>query len=456
VHIRKTSEIRPVPAEETSFSETISRQYILLRMIKGLLINFFALILFAGVSVSCSGEKSYQKEIEFWTLQLSPYFDEYFNDLITRYESEHPGVTIRHIDIPYDAAIQKLMAAASAGTPPDIINLSSDFLAKFEKFGLFADLREFDSEDSIRSRYLENALDECVYDKKIIALPWYLNTYAMIYNKALLRESGFDSSDVPKTFDEFTAFIREYKNRTGKYATFWNIGKDSYLPMMLGSEEIPMTDSLMTRALFNEPESASKIAGWINLVKGKYLSRDCVIRPGSAIIEPYQSGQVAMVFTGPVFLRQVKENAPGIYAVTGIAPPITGSSGKHELAAMALSVLSTSDYKQESYEFVRYILNAENQLRFAKMAPVFPSHKEALKDSYFTETDGSLETTARVMGAQYLPSATRLRSYLRHPRFDQLRNFFDEAVQNAVLTRITTQDALNKAAKSWNAVLDEN
>lgn len=421
-----------------------------------LLISLLALMLSAGLSLSCSGEKSEGKIIEFWTLQLSPYFDDYFRDLITRYESEHPGVTIRHIDIPYDAAIQKLMAAASAGTPPDIINLSSDFLAKFEKFGLFADLRDHDSEDSIRSRYLENALDECVYDNKIIALPWYLNTYAMIYNKALLRKAGFDSSDVPKTFDEFTAFIREYKNRTGKYATFWNIGRDSYLPMMLGSEDIPMTDSQMTKALFHEPESASKIGEWIALVKGKYLSRDCVIRPGSAIIEPYQSGQVAMVFTGPVFLRQVKENAPGIYAETGIAPPVTGRSGKHELAAMALSVLSTSVHKQESYEFVRYILNAENQLRFAKMAPVFPSHKEALTDSYFTDTDGTLETTARVMGAEYLPSATRLRSYLRHPRFDQLRNFFDEAIQNAALTRISTQDALDKAAKSWNAVLDEN
>ncbi|MCK6615306.1 MAG: sugar ABC transporter substrate-binding protein [Ignavibacteriaceae bacterium] len=421
-----------------------------------LLISLLALMLSAGLSLSCSRDKSEGKIIEFWTLQLSPYFDDYFRDLITRYESEHPGVTIRHIDIPYDAAIQKLMAAASAGTPPDIINLSSDFLAKFEKFGLFADLRNHDSEDSIRSRYLENALDECVYDNKIIALPWYLNTYAMIYNKDLLRKAGFDSSDVPKTFDEFTAFIREYKNRTGKYATFWNIGKDSYLPMMLGSEDIPMTDSQMTKALFNKPESSEKIAKWVDLVQGKYLSRDCVIRPGSAIIEPYQSGQVAMVFTGPVFLRQVKENAPGIYEETGIAPPVTGRTGKHELAAMALSVLSSSAHKQESYEFVRYILNAENQLRFAKMAPVFPSHNDALKDRYFTETDGSLETSARVMGAEYLPSATRLRSYLRHPRFDQLRNFFDEAIQNAALTRISTQDALDKAAKSWNAVLDEN
>lgn len=425
-------------------------------MKKRLLFLALALFALAVSTVTCTGKESGKKEIEFWTLQLSPYFDEYFNELITKYEAARPGITIRHIDIPYDAAIQKLMAAASAGTPPDIINLSADFLAKFEKFGLFADLRNFDDEDSIKSRYLENALTECIYNDKIIALPWYLNTYALIYNKTLLRNAGFDTTDVPKTFDEFTAFIREYKNRTGKFATFWNIGKDSYLPMMLGSEDIPMTDSSMSRALFAKPEAKAKIEAWVNLVKGKYLSRDCVIRPGSAIIEPYQSGQVAMVFTGPVFLRQVKENAPGIYAETGIAPPVTGKSGKHELAAMALSVLSTSDQKQESYEFVRYILNAENQLRFAKMAPVFPSHKEALKDSYFTETDGSLETTARVMGAQYLPSATRLRSYLRHPRFDQLRNFFDEAIQNAVLTRVSTQDALNKAAKSWNAVLDEN
>ena len=41
-----------------------------------------------------------------------------------------PSFEIVWVDIPYDAAIQKLLASAVAGNAPDIVNLSSDFLSK--------------------------------------------------------------------------------------------------------------------------------------------------------------------------------------------------------------------------------------------------------------------------------------------------------------------------------------
>lgn len=407
--------------------------------------------------ISCSSHDNDQRtEIEFWTLQLSPYFDTYFDEIIQNYEKQNPTIRITYVDIPYDAAIQKLLSAVAAGSPPDIINLSTDFLAKFDGLNVLADLSGYENISNLKKLYLNNALEECIYNGRVIALPWYLNTYAVIYNKKLLAEAGYDSSMVPQTFEEYTQFIRDYKNKTGKFATFWNIGKDSYLPMMLGSEGIAMTDSSMQNAVFDASPALEKISEWVDLVKTGYLSRDCVIKPGSAIVEPFQSAQVAMIFTGPVFLKRIKDNAPGVYAVTDIAPPLTGVTGKHELAAMSLSVMNGSKNKKEAFKFLSYILNAENQLRFCKMAPVFPSHIDALKDSYFRFSDGSLESKARIMGAEYLPTATRLRSYLRHPRFDRLRNFFDDAIQNAALTRTSTQSALQKAAGNWDAVLRED
>lgn len=417
---------------------------------------FLLLLVVLFSALACRSDKLDSRlEVKFWTLQLSPYFDDYFRDVIARFEKENPGIRIKHVDIPYDAAIQKLLAAAAAGTPPDIINLSADFLAKFEALDVLADLSQFESADTLNQAFLENALDECIYEGKIIALPWYLNTYCVIYNKKLLAEAGYDSLSVPQTFDEFTLFIRDYKDKTGKYAAFWNIGRDSYLPMLLGSEGLPMTDSLMQQVLFHTSPAYEKLNGWIALVKEGYLSRDCVFKPGSAIVEPYQSSQVAMIFTGPVFLKRIKDNAPTVYGQTGVAPPLTGKTGKHELAAMTLSVLNQSEHKREAYKFLRYILNSRNQLQFCKLAPVFPSVKEALGDIYFRESDGSPEGIARVMGAAHLPQAVRLRNYLRNPRFDMLRNIFDESVQIAALTGTDSRTALAKAAEKWNVILRE-
>ncbi len=393
--------------------------------------------------------------IEFWTLQLSPVFDNYFYGLINRYESENPEVKIRWIDLPYDAAVQKLLASVAAGNPPDVVNLSSDFLSKFYRLNAFADFTDYFSIDSLKNIFLENALDNCTFNSNVIALPWYLNTYAVLYNKSFFMQAGFNENDIPKTYDEVAEFTKAYKDSTGKFALFWNIGKDSFLPMLLESEGISMTNNEMTKAVFNSREGIEKISKWVELYKNGYLPRETVIQTGTSVIEPFQSGQVAMVLTGPVFLRMVRDNAPGIYEQTGIAPAIKGKQGTHELAAMSLSVLGKSKFKKEAVNFVLYVLNAENQLAFSKLTTTFPSVKEALEDEFFSTTDGSLETEARVIGAKELPAAKRLMMFYRHPQYDKLKDTFEEALQSAFLGRRTVEEALNRAAAQWNKILNE-
>jgi putative chitobiose transport system substrate-binding protein len=403
------------------------------------------------VSGGCS-KKTETVTLEFWTLQLSPVFDNYFKTVIKKYEARHPNIKIKWVDIPYDAAIQKLMSSIAAGNPPDAVNLSADFLAKFAGINALADLKGILPKDTLNV-FLPNALQACAINNKVVALPWYLNTYVYLYNKEYLEEGGFTDKQIPKTFEELVKFIKEYKKKTGKYAFFWNIGKDSYLPMMLESEGVNMTDPQMTKATFNSPEGISLISQWVDLYRGEYLQSESIVRPGSMTVEAYQSGQVASIFTGPVFINRIKTNSPSIYANTDVSLAIVGKTGKHDLAVMSLSIMATSMYKKETADFLLYLTNAENQLEFAKLSTTYPSVKEALKDSYFVALDGSAEAKARVIGAIELPYAYRLRKYFEHPQFDRLRDIFDESIQAACLGKMTTSEAVNEAAQKWNEIL---
>jgi putative chitobiose transport system substrate-binding protein len=398
----------------------------------------------------CSQE-GHQVTLEFWTLQLSPQFNDYFHTLIAAYEQEHPGVRVRWVDVPYDAAIQKLLSSAVAGNAPDVVNLSADFLSKFHAMGALADLAP-----ALRGcpfTFLPNALELCTFEGAIAGLPWYLNTYVVLYNRGLLREGGFTEGDLPSTFDGLVRFIRSYKDRTGKFALFWNIGKDSYLPMMLGSEGVPMTDDGLTHATFDTRRGISLVDAWVRLYREGYLQSESIIKPGSQIVEAYQSGQVLMIFTGPVFLNRVRNNAPAIFRETGVAPAIVGATGKHELAAMSVSVLSTSPHQAEATEFALFVTHPANQLAFSKLTNTFPSVLEALRDTFFTASARGIEPEARRLGASQLPHSTRLRSYLQHRDFDLLRDAFDEAVQKACLGSLSTEEALRGAAARWNVIL---
>ncbi len=411
----------------------------------------FTVILFLLLA-SC-GKNDDRTAIEFWTLQLSPTFNEYFHTLIAEYEKDHPDVRIVWVDIPYDAAIQKLLSSAVAGNAPDVVNLSADFLSKFHGMSALADITS--DVQHCGYSFLPNALDLCTYDGQIIALPWYLNSYVVIYNKEYIRASGFSAEDIPATYSELTRFIKSYKDRTEKFALYWNIGKDSYLPMMLVSEGIEMTDRTMTRALFNSDRGVELIDQWVQLYRQGYLPSESIINPGSTIVEAYQSGQVAMIVTGPVFLNRIKTNAPNIYAETDVAPVVTGATGRHDLAAMALSVLRSSKHKKEATDFALFVTSPENQLAFSRLTTTYPSVIEALRDTFFASTNTSLMTKARNLGASQLSSATRLRAYLDHPDFDKLRDSFDEAVQNACLGTMSTREALDKSAAEWNDVLQK-
>lgn len=408
----------------------------------------FALVLLAGCT-----KKEKGITIEFWTLQLSPVFDSYFNSLVKEYEASHPGIRIKYVDIPYDAATQKLLSSVASGQSPDVVNLSCDFLSKFAEMKALTDISEYRDRKELENLYFANALDECSVNKKIIALPWYLNSYAVIYNKTLLSNAGFSEKDVPRTYDQLLNFIKEYKDRTGKFAFFWSIGKESYLPMALASDSMELCDASISRALFNTPDAVKKISEWVDLYKGGYLDKDCIMKTNAGVIEAYQSGQCAMVFTGTNFLRRIKDNAPGIYKNTGIAPALTGKSGRHELAAMCLTVLKTSEHKKEAVDFAMYVTNAKNQLAFCKLVTIYPSVLEAMKDSYFTTEDGTLETKARIIGTRQLASAVRLRLFLLHPRCDLLQQSFDEAIQDACTGKKATRQAVADAAKEWNQIL---
>jgi putative chitobiose transport system substrate-binding protein len=160
-----------------------------------------------------------------------------------------------------------------------------------------------------------------------------------------------------------------------------------------------------------------------------------------------------MVFTGPVFLRRVKDNAPSIYKSTDVASAVVGKTGKHELAAMSISVMNSSIHKKEAVDFAFYVTNSENQIAFSKIETTYPSTIVALNDPFFTLDDGTLETKARIIGAKELFDAVRLRKYLEHPQFDKLRDAFDEAVQKACLGNATTKEALDEAAQKWNTIL---
>lgn len=402
---------------------------------------------------SCGPGERDPSVIEFWTLQLSPTFDDYIHGLVRTFEAQNPGVTVRWVDVPYQGITQKFLASIASGRSPDVVNLPADFVRSYVDLGALIALDTL-LPSGTREAYLPAAMDPLVTDGAAYALPWYLSTQVLFYDRAKLAAAGFSAADVPSTYDELLAFAQEYGRRTGDYAFFFALVVEGFLFEVLRAEGIPMTTPDGQRAAFNTPRAAAVLREWVAAFQSGAMPRESIAQGHSAALRLYQSGTIAMFIGGPQFLRIIEENAPTLYRTTEVAPAITGATGQKGLAVMALAVSARAANPALAARFAAFVTNAENQLAFSRLVPIYPSVTSALDDDYFAaDADTSIEARARALGAAQLPESVVLRPLLRN--YNRLQGSFKAHMLKAFLGTTTVEEALAGAEQDWNKILAE-
>jgi putative chitobiose transport system substrate-binding protein len=412
----------------------------------------FALCILLLLS-ACGPRERDPNVVEFWTLQLSPTFDDYINGMIATFEADHPGITVRWVDVPYEGITQKFLSSIAGGRAPDVVNLPADFVRKYVELGALVAVDTLLTSEVIDS-YFPAARAPLEMGQHLYGVPWYLSTQILIYDRAKIRAAGFDPDYTPVTYNELLAFSREYHARTGDYAFFFNVVVDSYLTEILESEGISMVSEDGTRATFNTPQAVRKIEEWVDTFRQGAMPRQSISQGHRGGLALFQSGTIAMFIGGPQYLMQIEQNSPTIYTSTDVAPAPVGEAGKMNLAVMALGVTTTTANAQMAAAFAAFVTNAENQLEFARTVPIYPSVMDAVDDPYFHEHDGSVEGRARVIGASQLSEAEMLKPVLGN--YNRLMENLKAHLLKAFLGDRSVQASLDAAVEDWNKILAED
>ena len=122
-------------------------------------------------------ETDTRKEVTVWTLQMGDFAD-YMNNIISKYESSHPNIKIKWIDVPFSEGDKRTLAAILSNNPPDLINLNPDFSAILAQKGTLYTIPE-----NKLSEYNKDIVDSLKYKGNLFAIPWYATSAVTIYNK---------------------------------------------------------------------------------------------------------------------------------------------------------------------------------------------------------------------------------------------------------------------------------
>ena len=401
-----------------------------------------------GSGANTATENGGKMEVEFWTMQLSPKFDDYFNTLISEFEAENPDVTVNWVDVPWADMETKILAAVSAGNAPDVVNLNPNFASQLATKGAWLTLDDKLTEEE-KAVYLPKIFEATQINGDSFGFPWYLTARVTLYNTDIFEAAGV--TEPPATFEELANVAKQIKDETGKYAFFISFVPEDAADVLQSFVQmgVPLVDD-EGNAAFSTPEGKAVFQYWTDLYQQELLPREVLTQGHQQAIQLYQSGETAILASGAEFLSSIATNAPDIAAATKAAPQISGSTGKKNVAAMDLVIPESTDAEEAALKFATFVTNDENQLEFAKEANVLPSTVAAMEDSYFTELpeDASPVEVARSVSASQLDDSAVLIPAMEDVKV--LQKVIYDNLQASMLGDKTVDQAVADAADEWN------
>lgn len=403
--------------------------------------------LFAAGLLLCAQLAAAAEQVQFWTMQLSPFNDAYVKGVISAFERTHPGITVRWTDVPWAEMERKTLAAVAARSAPDVVNLNPQFAAKLAEFGALAEPERYLTAAQV-AHYLPAAWHANKLAGKTFALPWYLNTNITLFNRDMLLRAD---ARVPGTLDEMVDTARKIKQRTGHYAYFPALDGSSPLEMLVASGN-RLLDQRQCGAGFADAGGARVFEAYRILYQDGLVPKNVVTEGHRKAVEMFLSGQVAMVSTGMQFLGYIKNTNPAIYGRIGVAGQIGAASGPASIAAMNVAVLESSPRKAAAFAFARFLTNSENQVELSRRVPVLPSTTASYRHPFFTTPLGDpLLDRARAMSVRQVLSGAVLVPPVR--KYSKLRVSYARNLQSVMLGKKAVPDALSDVEREWRAVL---
>jgi putative chitobiose transport system substrate-binding protein len=407
-------------------------------------------LVLTGVVSCLKSPTSGTPQLEFWTMQLQPKFNDYFKDAIAKFEVANPGIKVHWVDVPWGAMQGKIQAAMGAKTAPDVVNLNPDFAIQLAAKNAWLELGPVLTKGE-NKEYIPSIWQAGTLDGKAFSFPWYLTTNVTIYNQDLMTKAGVVKP--PTTYQELAQAAKQIKEKTGKYAFFTTFVPEDSNDVLesLVQMGVQLVDK-QGKAGFNTPAGKAAFQYWVDLYKQGLLPKEALTQGHQQGIQLYQAGETAMLSAGAPFIDTIAKNAPEIAKVSAVAPQISGQTGKKGVAVMNLVIPRSTKMSEAAVKFALFVTNASNQVAFAQASDTLPSNVKAVAD-YKTKlgssNDKSTLAQGKLISADQLSQSEILIPPLKN--LNVLKKAIYENLQAAMLGEKTVDQAVTTAAAAWDA-----
>ncbi|MCZ8513881.1 sugar ABC transporter substrate-binding protein [Paenibacillus filicis] len=297
------------------------------------------------------------------------------NETIAEFQKKYPNITVKYTDVPSVQYVAQVQTALSGQDLPDIFGYTPS-IPTYQLTALDAimPLNDVIPEDK-RKQYYDGTWSEGYTTMKgnIYAIPIFnplRPSFAMYYNKEVLKSAGLTEKDIPKSWDQLYDFSKKVKENTNgqAYGVVVGIKPTTYMSSILVQMATSVTPEVIPDSLgpfnyktgkyeFNSPGIIQTLQMFKKLQDEKLLHPNSLVmsaREGTALME---GGKVALVLDGVYFASQMQKDKLANYGVA----PLPTFDGKPQYnhfygeSKVSLHVAKTTKNPKEVKLFLQFL-----------------------------------------------------------------------------------------------------
>ena len=342
------------------------------RLVSVMMCTVMATMLFAGCggnssdkTTSDSGQQTEQTggsdelttdEITLKVWESSGQTEEFIKQAGEAFTKLHPNITIEYENVEVGDANTQIALDGPGGVGADVFATPSNTIGGLVAGGHILPL---DNEDDVKGQVAASCEAAVTYDGKIYGYPVSDETYALFYNKDLVKE-------VPTTWEEMEKFCKDF-NSAGKYGVIWNVADAYYSPIFTGKNGNKLfgSDGTDAKNTYMATEEAIQGMEYFQSFR-QYLDVPSTDLADNAVcLAAFTEGSAAMYITGPWNVASCEEaglnfGVTALPALPGEDHPAASFSG-----ARTMQVSAYTEYPKEAQAFAKFLISDEmQQLRF--------------------------------------------------------------------------------------------
>ncbi|MDQ7908665.1 sugar ABC transporter substrate-binding protein [Phytohabitans sp. ZYX-F-186] len=371
---------------------------------------------------------------------------------------QQTGIKVNVEVVPWSDLLNRLLAAATSGKGPDVVNIGNTWSASLQATGAFI---PFDDATigavGGKDRFVPAALAAAgAPGQPPTAVPLYSLAYALYYNKKMFADAGISAP--PTTWEELVTTGKKLTkgDQWGLAVEGANISENSHHAFAFGQQWGGEWFDASGKPTFDTPQNVAAVKRYIDL-----MAVDKIVNPSNAeyaqnqSVSDFANGKAAMLLwqaAGNAFKTQGM--AADAYGVAPVPFPATTPAGGKKVNSMVaginIAVFKHTKDKDAALQFVKFMTSDAEQVQLNKVYGSLPSVTTVSGDAAFQAEE------QKVLASVLATSAAPLPQVAEESKFETLvgtamKELFADAASGKAVTEDAVKEKLGNAQQQMGS-----